>query len=74
MRILSSFVKAVVAVALLRGGGSGVVATDAEYSDTCAEVNAELKVPQPLIPKNLIGVGIISEWSPMWTRPWCCVG
>jgi hypothetical protein len=34
------------------------------YSDTCAQVNAELKVPQPLIPSNLIGIGIISKSIP----------
>lgn len=39
---------------------SGVVAGS---TDTCGEVNQELKVPQPLFPQNLIGVGIISEYT-----------
>jgi hypothetical protein len=59
MRFLKSFA----VVGLVGGlGYRGAFATDSGgYSDTCAEVNAELKVPQPFIPNSLIGVGIISE-------------
>ncbi|KXN91310.1 Protein priA [Leucoagaricus sp. SymC.cos] len=59
MRFLKSFVGAAIVVGL--GLGGGVAASDGGgYSDTCAQVNSVLKVPQPLIPKNLISVGTIN--------------
>ncbi|KAF9445196.1 hypothetical protein P691DRAFT_735384 [Macrolepiota fuliginosa MF-IS2] len=64
MRALNSFIKAIITTALVGGIGGlrGALATGGSgaYTDTCGQVNAELKVPQPLIPQNLIGIGIIN--------------
>ncbi|KAF5347735.1 hypothetical protein D9756_010249 [Leucocoprinus leucothites] len=64
MRFVKSFVGAAVVAGLTLGsgvaaGGSDGGGSGGPYSDKCAEVNAQLKVPQPLFPKNLISVGTI---------------
>ena len=58
MRILNSFASLAAVVPYLT---RGVVAGG--YTDTCAQItNRELQVPQPLFPKILIPVGLISEF------------